>query len=254
MYRFLLILLLVSGICVSAQQPERQHKWGDNIFNFQFHYTYELPQLDLANRFGNFHSLGFGILYKSHKNWILAADGAYQFGNNVKDLNFLYNLTNTSGMVMNASGTPGNYNIGMRGFNVFGKAGYLFPLTLRNPNSGIMVLAGAGIYYHKINIATTNHDIPTLTEELKKGYDNLCMGPAVTQFIGYSYQSHNRFYNFYIGIDFMQAFTKSIRGYNYDTMQPDTEKRFDMTVGGRIGWMIPIYMRTKNIENEYEFK
>jgi hypothetical protein len=172
----------------------------------------------------------------------------------LKHLDFLYNLTNTSGVVMNSGGVAASYNVGMRGFSAFGKAGYLIPFTTRNPNSGLMILAGAGVYYHKINISTPQNDVPTLTDDLKKGYDRLSMGPALTQFIGYSYHSHNRYYNFFIGFDFMEAFTQSVRGYNYDTMRPDTEKRTDITVGGRIGWMIPIYLRTKNKDNEYEFR
>lgn len=254
MYKSLWTLLLLICMRSSAQQVESEKKWGDNVFNIQFHYTYVLPEGDLTERFGPFHNLGFGAMYKNHKNWILGFDGSYQFGTKVKDLSFLFNLTNSMGVVMNSSGVAGSYNVGMRGFSVFGKAGYLLPLSRKNLNSGLMVLAGAGVYYHKINISTPQNDIPGLTDELKKGYDRLSMGPAFTQFIGYSYQSHNRFYNFFIGIDLMEAFTHSIRGYNYDTMLPDNQKRTDITVGGRIGWMIPIYLRTKNKDNEYEFR
>jgi hypothetical protein len=254
MTKTLWTLLLLISIRSSAQIAETPKKWGDNIINIQFHYTYMLPQGDLTSQYGPFHNLGFGVLYKSHKNWVLAMDASYQFGSEVKNLDFLYNLTNTSGVVMNSGGVAASYNVGMRGFSAFGKAGYLIPFTTRNPNSGLMILAGAGVYYHKINISTPQNDVPTLTDDLKKGYDRLSMGPALTQFIGYSYHSHNRYYNFFIGFDFMEAFTQSVRGYNYDTMRPDTEKRTDITVGGRIGWMIPIYLRTKNKDNEYEFR
>lgn len=254
MYKTLLTLLLLLSMRISAQTTERSHKWGDNIFNFQFHYTYVLPEGDMTQRFGAFHNLGFGGMYKNHKNWILALDASYQFGSKVKDLSFLYNLTNSSGVVMNSGGVQASYNVGMRGFSMFGKVGYLFPFTARNPNSGLIVLAGAGIYYHKIYISTPQNDVPTLTEDLKKGYDRLSMGPALTQFVGYQYHSPNRFYNFFIGIDVMQAFTQSVREYNYDTMLPDTEKRTDITFGGRVGWMIPIYIRTKSKDNEYEFR
>lgn len=254
MYKVLWTFLLLIGMRASAQLIEQPRNWGDNIFNFQFHYTYNLPEGDLTQRYGPFHNLGFGILYKNHKRWILAADASYQFGNKVKDLDFLYNLTNSNGVILNSSGVAANYNVGMRGFSVFGKVGYLFPLTSRNPNSGIVVLAGAGVYYHKINISTPNNDIPSLTDDLKKGYDRLSMGPALTQFVGYYYHSPNRFYNFFIGVDLMQAFTQSMRAYNYDTRLPDTEQRTDITLGGRVGWMIPIYMRTKNKDNEYEYR
>jgi hypothetical protein len=226
---------------------------GDPIFNIQFHYTYEFPQGDLIHQFGPFHNLGIGGLYKTQKNLVLAFDVSYQFGQKIKDYSFLLGLTNSSGVVMNSSGNPGLYSVGMRGFNAFGKIGYILPLTVRNPNSGFLFLAGAGVYYHKMNISTTG-SIPTLTEDLKKGYDRLQMGPAFNQFIGYYYNSPNRYYNFYIGIDFMQAFTHSVRKYNYATREADNNNYFDMTLGARIGWMIPIYLKAKNGENEYQFK
>jgi hypothetical protein len=93
-----------------------------------------------------------------------------------------------------------------------------------------------------------------LSEAYQKGYDRLTMGPALTQFVGYSYQSNNRYYNFFIGVDFMEAFTKSVRKYNYDTRQADTDQRLDITYGLRVGWLIPIYLKSKNSSNEYEFK
>lgn len=235
-------------------QVKNADKKGDPIMNIQFHYTYISPQKDLALRFGTIHNAGFGGLLKTANNWLYGADASYQFGSTVKDYSFLANLTNSYGNVMNNAGQTATYNIGMRGFNFFGKVGKVFPLTWRNPNSGIILQLGAGMYFHKINISTTRNDIPTLTEELKKGYDRLSSGPAVSQFVGYYYHSSNRYYNFFIGVDFMQAFTTSVRKFNYDTMLPDTEKRFDMTVGGRIGWMIPIYLKAKNGANEYEFR
>lgn len=251
MPKFVTILFLLCSYIVAGQSS---YKRGDPIMNIQFHYTYTQPQGDMALRFGTFHNLGFGGLFKLSTNWVFAADVSYQFGNKVKDLDFLYNLTNSSGNIMTNSGTDASYNVGMRGFSSFGKVGRVFPLGLKNRNSGIMVMLGGGIYYHKINISTTRNDIPTLTEDLKKGYDKLSMGPAATQFLGYYYHSHNRFYNFYIGVDFVEAYTQSVRKYNYDTMMPDTDKRWDMTIGARIGWMIPIYLKAKTSNNEYEFK
>jgi hypothetical protein len=235
-----------------ALTPEKQY--ADPIFNFVFNYTYMAPGGDLAERFGNIHNAGAGVQFKTQRNWLFGAEASYQFGTDVKESNMLYNLTNSNGNVMNGSGSPGDYSVGQRGFSMFGKAGKLFPVSWRNLNSGIVIMAGAGVYYHKVNISTTRNDIPMLTEEYKKGYDRLSMGPALTQFIGYSYQSHSRFYNFYIGFDCMQAFTKSVRQYNFDTMQPDTKERLDLTFGARIGWMIPIYMQASSRDDEYEFR
>lgn len=227
---------------------------GDPIISFQFHYTYLTPAGDLADRFGIIHNAGFGGIYKSQTNWTLSLDASYQFGSEVKEENMLVNLTNSSGVIMNNAGYPASYSVGQRGFNAMAKAGKVIPLSWKNTNSGIILMLGGGIYYHKINIGTQRNDIPTLTEELKKGYDRLSMGPATTQFLGYYFHSSNRYYNFFAGLDCVQAYTQSVRQYNYDTMKPDTDKRLDLTFGLRLGWMIPVYLKAKVSQNEYEFR
>lgn len=269
MRRLLIVYILFGFSLLQAQQqpvpppvsrpapqvkPREEKDKADNIFNFQFHYTYVEPGGDLSKRFGEFHNAGAGVLFKSQRNWLISLDASYQFGSKVKDNNIFVNLTNSNGTVMTANGGAAAYSVGQRGFSTFLKAGKLFPVSWRNANSGIAVMAGAGVYYHKINITTTNGTVPTLTDDYKKGYDRLSMGPALTEFVGYYHHSHNRFYNFYIGIDCMQAFTQSVRKFNYDTMLPDTEKRLDLTFGARIGWMIPVYLRSNSGNDEFEFR
>ncbi|MES2780219.1 MAG: hypothetical protein V4651_10020 [Bacteroidota bacterium] len=250
---YILLITIATALTASAQDKKARPK-GDKMVNFQFHYTYMVPDGDLGLRFGPFHNAGFGGLYKTNNQWLFSLDASYQFGLSVKEDQLLINLTNSNGTIMNNGGTPADYSVGQRGFSVYGKVGRLFPVTQYNLNSGIVVLVGGGIYYHKINFSTTRNDIPMLSESYQKGYDRLSMGPALTQFVGYSYQSHNRFYNFFIGVDFMQAFTTSVRKYNYDTRVEDTQQRLDLTYGLRVGWLIPIYLKSKNSDNEYEFK
>jgi hypothetical protein len=129
----------------------------------------------------------------------------------------------------------------------------LFILSKANRNSGIVVMVGAGFLSHKININTAQNNAPTLTEDLKKGYDRLSMGFALTQFVGYHFQSRHRMVNFFVGVDVMEAFTKSTRGYNYDQMAYDNKKRTDIFLGFRFGWMIPIYLTTKD-QDEFYYK
>ncbi|MES2558898.1 MAG: hypothetical protein V4590_04120 [Bacteroidota bacterium] len=250
---YIILITILSTLCVSAQEKKIRPK-GDKMINFQFHYTYMIPEGDLRSRFGPFHNIGFGGLFKTNTQWLFSLDASYQYGLNVKEEGLLLNLTNSHGVVMNNGGGPADYSVGQRGFSIYGKAGKLFPLSTSNLNSGVVVLVGGGVYYHKINFSTTRNDIPMLSEEYRKGYDRLSMGPALTQFVGYSYQSHNRYYNFFIGVDFMQAFTQSVRKFNYDTQKADTEQRLDMSYGFRVGWLIPIYLKSKNSDNEYEFK
>jgi hypothetical protein len=248
-------LLLVLHAHVYAQKAVRTYKEkGDPIINIKANYSYLQTGGNLAERFDNIHNIGFGGLYKTANNWILLADVNYQFTNFVKEPNLLIHLTNSNGFVMNAGGAPALYTVSMRGLSGMVKLGKLIPVSWRNRNSGIMLNLGGGKYYHKIHFVSENNDIPVLTPAYRKGYDRLTSGWAFTQFIGYYHHSHNRFINFYIGFDMMQAFTQSVRKFNYDTMLPDTEKRLDITFGPRVGWMIPIYLQSRNSDDEYEFK
>ena len=67
----------------------------------------------------------------------------------------------------------------------------------------------------------------------------------LNQFIGYLFTHPTLLVNFYAGFNFMQAFTKSIRGYNYDMLEYDNALRQDFSMGIKLGWIIPIYQNNK---------
>ncbi len=238
---------------ILAQQKRADDMKPNKIFNFQFHYTYHEPSADLSKRFGTMHGAGFGFLFKTKGNFIYSLDGAYLFGDVIKENNFLLNLTNSNGVITNTGGYPADYSLTMRGIQLYAKFGKVFPLSVLNRNSGIMLMAGPGFFSHHINITTNNNDIAPLTDEFKKGYDRLSMGPALSETVGYYFHSKNRFINFYAAFDMTQAFTQSVRKYNYDLMSADTKQRLDMMWGIRFAWMIPMYLTTKE-EDEFHYK
>lgn len=249
----LLFILLLPFMAAAQDKKKDPEKLANKIFNFQFHYTYEFPGGDLAQRFGTIHNIGFGGLLKTKTNWLVGLDASYQFGSDVKE-DILYNLTNSNYQtISNNAGYPATISMGERGINFFLKGGKVFAISKENRNSGIVVMAGGGYLSHKVNISVSQNNVPSLTDDLKKGYDRLTMGWAVTEFIGYYFQSESRLVNFYIGVDMMQAFTQSVRGYNYDQMAYDKARRTDLFLGPRIGWMIPIYMTTKD-QDEFFYR
>lgn len=242
--------------CISVGQTPNEKIVANKIFNFQFHYTYGFPGGDLANRFGTIHNIGGGGLLKLKSNWLLGLDVSYQFGTEVSEdisRGILGNIGNSTGSVLNTAGNPEIISIGERGLNGFVKAGKVIPIGSGNPNSGIVFMCGFGYVSTKVNINTPNSSIPTLTEDLKKGYDRLSMGWAATQFVGYYFQSKDRKINFYLGFDIIEASTKNVRGYNYDQRAADDGVHTDLLYGPRIGWMIPIYLTTKDQE-EFFYK
>ena len=53
------------------------------------------------------------------------------------------------------------------------------------------------------------------------------------------------------GIEYGQAFTKSLRKYNYDTQSPDLKNRQDSYLGFKVGWMILFH---KKAPKEFYFR
>jgi hypothetical protein len=53
----------------------------------------------------------------------------------------------------------------------------------------------------------------------------------------------SRIVNFYFGFEFVQAWTKSLRDYNFDDMEYTDENRFDALYSFKLGWFIPVNRR-----------
>jgi len=230
-----------------------KYMFGNKIFNLQFLYNYGIPKQDLAKSFGNFSTIGFGGMFKTKNNWLVSGEVNYLFSKNVKEYDLFNNMVSSGGYLGTTGGSPGNYLVNLRGVSGFVRAGRLFAFNKRNMNSGILVKAGVGYIQHHINIFTHDGNIPQIDNNYAKGYDRYTTGFAINEFIGYSYQSANRLINVYIGVDLMQAKTYNRRQYNYDQMAFDTGSKKDFATTFRLGWMIPIYLNTKD-ENEFHFR
>lgn len=207
-------------------------------------YSYQMPGGDLAKRFGNNSNLGVDILFKTKKNWIYGIQYSFLFGEKIYENNILDNLKNKDGWIINRNGQEAIIRLFERGHSYMGKFGRLFNIMAPNPNSGFFITLGAGYLHHKIRIDNIGNDVPQLNKEFKKGYDRLTGGFALQGFAGYLFLSNSRLTNFYIGVELTQAWTKSLRSFNYDTMQADTQKRIDQLTGFRFGWIIPIYKKS----------
>lgn len=247
-----LFLICLSPLVLSAQE-EKKYLFSNKIFNLQFLYNYHIPSGDFAKTYGHFSTIGFGGLLKTKNNWIMAGEVSYLFGSDIKELDLLNNLISSGGYISSTGGSPGNYSVNMRGYTSYIGGGRLFAINKRNMNTGFMVKGGVGLLIHRINFVSQERNIPQLDENYAKGYDRYSSGISLNQFVGYYHQSQNRLINFYIGMEFMQAQTYNRRGYNYDQMKFDTAKKTDFSTSFRFGWMIPIYLNTKE-EDEFQFR
>jgi len=203
------------------------------------------PFGDMANRFGDNLAVGGNFLFKHQKTWIIGVEGCYFFGRNVKD-DITAQMKNNENFIVDNEGYPADLRVTERGWTSYIVIGKVFPKLGHNPNSGLVTNFGFGYMQHKVKLYDANKKVAAVKGDMMKGYDRLSGGFAMEQFIGYLYLSNNRLINLLVGLEFHEGFTKSYRGFNYDTGLPDTKQRMDYLVGFRIGWILPLYKRTQD--------
>ena len=208
-------------------------------------YSMDLPGADMKERFGLSNTIGAGYTYLFKNRWMISAEGNFIFGHYLKNYgSILSNISTKDGQIIDQNGVFASLAISERGYSFFLKAGHLIPLAGPNPNSGLILMAGGGMLQHKYRIENSDNAAPQLRGDYKKGYDHLCNGPAVTEFIGYQYIGNDKKINFFAGLEFIQAWTQSRRAYYFNEMKVPDEKRFDMLSGIKLGWIVPLYRKT----------
>jgi hypothetical protein len=252
-YYFLLLALFLVPFGIQAQievppavQPEMENEstaLASKILLFNVTYGIQFPGGDMADRFGTSFDLGGGFEYMSPSNWIGGLEAQYLFGSEVKE-NVLATLVGANEIIYSDIGLTADIILKERGFHTAAYVGKLIPFNKeKNPRSGIRITIGAGLLQHKIRVQDDPQAfVGQIQGEYKKGYDRMTNGLAISQFIGYQYMAKDQLVNFFAGFDFVQAFTQSRRSFNFDTMMQDTEKRFDLLSGFRVGWTLPFYL------------
>lgn len=217
----------------------------DSLLNFTMvnvSASWNIPQADLAQRFGNFASAGIAGLRKSKKGWLWGGSAQFHFGNKVKERNMISGITVYDGFVVSSDGTLSDIQYLMRGFQGSLSFGKILPFGGRNPNCGFYVLVNGGFIQHKIRFELERKtNVPSLTGEYKKGYDRMSNGWTASPSLGYLFLSNKRTINFFAQVDFNYASTVNRRSYNFDTGLPDERIRNESFFSFRFGWVLPIY-------------
>lgn len=200
----------------------------------------------MAKRFGFSHQIGAGYMLKVRSGWSISFEGNYIFRDGIKNPgSILSGIETPDGFIIDEAGVFANVMLLERGFSAWVKVGKLYPVIGPNPNSGLLVQLGGGMLQHKIRIEIPSNSAPQLTGDYKKGYDHLCNGPAISEFIGYQNLGNGRKINFFAGLEFVQALTYSRRSYYFNDMVRPNEKRIDLLSSLKIGWYLPLYKKTR---------
>jgi hypothetical protein len=243
--RLLLFAFIISAAGLNAQGSVKDSAF--RIMMVSVHVSGQIPQADMAKRYGADLSVGGTYTWKTKKNVLFGAECSYFFGRNIHEDPLKGLRVEETGQLVDNEGYPADLRLTERGWNIYANAGYLFSKLGHNPNSGVFFTVGAGWMQHKIKFYDPNKKVAVVYGDLKKGYDRLTGGFALSQYIGYQYLSNNRLANFNFGFEFYEGFTKSMRGYNYDTGLADTQQRLDVMIGFRFAWTLPLYKRLKDV-------
>ena len=244
--RYLILLsIFLSCFVTKAQFVIEKKEIPDSSFTIPFFgasYAFQWTGADMAERFGPNSNVGGSFAVKTKTNWYYGFKGNFIFGAKVTDTKVLRNIITSDGYVIDNEGRLTDVYLGERGSSFFLTGGRFFNVMAPNRNSGILVYMGLGMLQHKISIKFQD-DIASLTDEYKKGYDRFSVGYAINGFAGYLFMSKNRLINFYGGFDYTQGWTKSLRKFNYDTQETDTETHNNILYGFRVGWIIRLNKR-----------
>ena len=238
------ILFLLNAACLHGMSQVKNYRDSSESIPFiRFQYSYLLPSGDFEETFQQANTVGAAFGLKNASNFQFEVEGNFMFGSKVKRNGLLSGIANERGDITDSQGELVRILYDLRGFSLFASVGRLFPLKFTNQNSGILTQIGAGYMQHKIFIDYRDGEVFQLSEEMLKGYDRLHSGFALKQFVGYQHFGKKNLYNFYIGIEVKQGFTKNRREYNYDTQSFDLVRKLDFLYGIRAGWSIPIRER-----------
>lgn len=216
-----------------------------NAILFHANYCGQLPAADLASRYGLNSTVSGGFDYK-YKLWLFGAEGNFIFGNKIKEPDILKNLRDEDGYIIDVEGIPSSVTLFQRGWAVRAQVARIIPVGKPNKNSGLKLGIGIGYLEHKILLNANPRLLPQLDKQYRKGYDRLAGGVLFSEFIGYQFFDNRKYINFHLGIEFMQAFTKPLRSYNFNTNAPDPiQRRIDLLFGIKVGWVIPIFSKER---------
>ena len=226
--KYILLIFSAFGFLTSFGQEDN----GQSpliLVNIEF--GYNLPAGDYSNRFGGNLGIGGGVQYMTKKNLIYGIQGTYHFGNEVKE-DPLSNIRNEDGFLIGNNKIHASIFLRQRALFVGGNIGKLISLSKVNPRSGLRLMLDVGYFQHKIRIQEDpNSFVPIIAGDYKKGWDKMSNGFSLRQFVGYQNLSLDGLLNFYVGFEFMQAFTQNRRMNDFQTFGKLEESRFDMMVG-----------------------
>jgi len=241
----IIILLLIVPIFAKAQKDIKTEKIS--TFMFEATYAYQFPGKDTKTLYTNNNTIGASLVYKTKSNWIFELNANFISGNHVNiDRKELFgDVLDAHNEIITGDGIYGSYVLYQRGAHFQGKVGKVFPVLAPNPNCGFFVEGGLGYLFNRIRTEFGSYASPppAMAGDYPLGYDRMRGGFAWSGEFGYLFMSNTRALNFSLSVEFIQAYTKPKRQWDFNLMCKDTNTYIDQYIGIRAAIYIPTYKR-----------
>lgn len=211
-----------------------------NLLLMDGHYGIGLPFGDLSDRFAEHFTLGSNLTFVSKGKFLAGFNYDFIFGNQTKE-DVLSNLKTIDGGIIGRDMQFASVFLRERGHHYSVEGGYFFGKHLKNSISGWFAMVGIGYLRHKIRIVDDFDSVVQILDPYQKGYDRLTAGWSLEQKIGYLYLGKDKLVNFRITLTITEAFTRDLRGYNYNRTEIK-DPRNDIMAGLQVAWIVPIYL------------
>lgn len=240
MFRVALVLLFVIATRYVFSQNSTSERQA-SVLSLGFDLGLAHAAADLSDKFGQLTSFGVKTHFISSKNWLYGLDASFMFGTDTKEDVFSH-LRISDGRIIGNDRSTANVYTRARILQIGANIGYIIKLKPALNKTGIFVGATAGFISHKYKVTDDFQSVPQLLEENIPGFDRLTAGWYISQQIGWiSNELIKNRLKYYIIAEVSEAFTESLRQYNYSQFKSDYgESRFDMIYSLRAGVLIQL--------------
>jgi len=198
--------------------------------------------------------LGFGLdaTYKYQSNWLVTLEGDIWFGsdNLQHRIERMGNVFSRDSIIIGTNGTDANATCYNRHLAFKAGVGKIIPLApQKNPNSGLLLKAGAGYQRGQSIFMLNDVNAPQLDDDYALLYDHQRHGFMLTEAVGYWFMSnHANLVNCALTFEVSQLWSRSTRDYVIDyragLQGPDNSHYFDLLYTLRFTWMFPLKGKT----------
>lgn len=240
MVKAITISLLILACSFKSFSQETKRDSSKANFEFQIPYSLNSPVGDLSNRFGIHSELGLNLNIEKGKFHITNSFN-YIFGGNVKDSLLFDQIANSQFEIITSENIFGEVLVYQRGFNFFSGLAYSI---WENEYLSLRLQGQIGYLNYRTRIEVTNNDVPQLSKDYVRGYDDMMHGLAFREFVGLYYTGDRSLSNFFLGVQFTHSNTRSVRDYSYRSFGEYSLQSKDFYWGIQAGWIIKVGNRT----------